>query len=404
MELLGGEGGIARFAEGQILGEAIEGYNEEQRLIQSTPACDVQDSIVVMVWSDNSSGTNQIWSKSSTDSGATFGDSVQISDSPIAAIQPDVAINEDGVHVVWLDFQLDDPEVEDDYDSWHLFYKRDSDFDNQFEDSTFIDLNVNVLEETRDDIAWSIWEPSIVAEGEAGMILVSVEPAVVGAIFSFNGGNSWTEGIRVRGECKFPVNVNGCTLDGSAGVTWCDQSEIAGVNKDWEVYYASSSNVLNHDWTIYRKLSNDSEYSIQPTIDSDDSAKVYVAWADMEGGIFNIFFRKSPNGGLFWNLRAIPGPVAGSGGAWHPDLAFDRTTPGEAHLVWVQSDGGDGMLYYNHYNGTSWGTAGAASIPTPDGSVNRPDYAIDDGGNTFVVYTDVTESSSIVKGDQDPSN
>jgi hypothetical protein len=237
------------------------------------------------------------------------------------------------------------------------------------------------------------------------MITVSVQPSIIGAIFSFDGGTSWTDSgfVQVNDDCRFPVNVNGCSLEGSAAVTWCDQPEDLEVN-NWEVYYATSNNVLNDDWTVYKQLSSDSAYSIQPTIDSNADSSVYVAWAERDGDIFNIFFRKSTKCGSVWNNPAIPGPpVTGSGGAWQPDLAFDRTTSAQADLVWVKSTGGDGMLYYSHYSGTSWVNTGAAEIPAPDGSVNEPDFAIDDDGNTFVVYTDVTESSSIVEWDQDPS-
>jgi len=65
---------------------------------------------------------------------------------------------------------------------------------------------------------------------------------------------------------------------------------------------------------------------------------------------------------------------------------------------------GDGRLYYNFYDGSDWASSDTASVPPPDGSVFRPDFAIDDDGNTFVVWTDVTDNASIVKSDQDPSN
>jgi hypothetical protein len=178
MELLGGH---AKYAEGQILDEAVDSTLTD-RLIQLDPACDVHDTLVAVVWSDNYSGENQIWCTTSKDNGSSFGDTVRISDSPVGAIQPDVAISDSGVHVVWMDFQLEDSVAGYDYDSWHLFYKRDSDFDDDWDEETLFDLGENVLEEDHADTAWYMWEPSVLAESGSGMVIVSMQPGLIGDV------------------------------------------------------------------------------------------------------------------------------------------------------------------------------------------------------------------------------
>lgn len=364
--------------------------------------------MVAIVWSENYTGQNQIWCTTSTDHGASFSDTVQISDSPIGAIQPDVAISDSGVHVVWMDFQLEDPEDTTTYDSWHLFYKRDSDFDNVWDDedsTTFVDFGPNVMESTYNDY---MWEPSILAESRGGMVVVSMQPSVVGTRISIDGGKSWSDGVLIRGERKRPVNVDCSRLGNNAGVTWCDQTDtLNAASHNWEVFYASSDSIGKNNWPIFKRLSSDTSYSIQPTIDSDADKKVYVAWADNLTGVFRIFFRKGYNMGRVWSQTSIiPAPLGtGAGGAWQPDLVWDRMTINDAHLVWVDyTEEGRGRLYYSFYDGANWDEPDTASVPPPDGSVFRPDFAIDDDGNTFVVWTDVTDSTSIVKSDQDPSN
>jgi hypothetical protein len=311
-----------------------------------------------------------------------------------------------------MDFQLEDSTEQGDYDRWHLFYRRDSDFDDDWDEETLFDLGENVLEESHADTAWYMWEPSVLAESGSGMVIVSMQPGLIGARFSTNGGRTWPElaGVRIRGERKWPVNVNGCTLSNfSAAVTWCDQTDADNSDShNWEVYCASSDTVTNDDWYKFERLSTNGAYSIHPTIDSDADTLVYVAWVDnFDNDSFTILFRKSTDKGQNWHSHvAIPVPSrSDTVASWQPDLVFDRTTSDEAHLVWVNYiNGGDGRLYYNFYDGSSWdSTSVAASVPSPEGSVFRPDFAIDDDGNMFVAWTDVTDSSSVVKTDQDPS-
>ena len=55
-ELLGGDGGIARYAEGQVLREAIEGHSKPDGLIQRNPACDIygeEGDTGDVVWADH---------------------------------------------------------------------------------------------------------------------------------------------------------------------------------------------------------------------------------------------------------------------------------------------------------------------------------------------------------------
>ncbi|MFQ6103390.1 MAG: hypothetical protein ACE5OP_03770, partial [Candidatus Glassbacteria bacterium] len=70
---------------------------------------------------------------------------------------------------------------------------------------------------------------------------------------------------------------------------------------------------------------------------------------------------------------------------------------------WVDYSSGRGELYYGYYNGSTWTGTGPASVPPPIGTVNQPDFAIDDLGNTFLVWVDVMETKSVLGMDRDPS-
>jgi hypothetical protein len=371
----------AVYAEGQVLREAIEGYNSAERLLARRPASDIYDGKVFVVWSDNSAGVNEVYITASYDNGETFGEPVQLSMSGAAAIQPDVGIDANGVHVVWLDFREG---------VWQLLYRKSDDFGISWQPETVLFTNT-MEDETRASIG--MWEPYIIVERGAGMIAVSAQPVTIGAALSFDGGDTWDFEI-IDNAAYFPVGVNGCRLSTAAAVTWCDQAWSWGGTRNWEIFF-KRSNDYGYDWFTWRRISTNTSYSIQPNIDSNGVLRTGIAWADNQSGVFQIFFRRSINKGLTWYAPNIV--TSSPGGAWQPDLAWDRTN-GDVHLVWTDYRDGHGELYYSLCHNWVWSANERLTIS--DGTVSQPDFAIDDAGNSFVVWEDVTPVGSSVQMSQ----
>jgi len=363
------------FADGQVLGEAIIGYAGEPRLLMKDPATDVYQSNVYVTWSDNHTGHDEIYFLASYDNGETFGDTIQISSSGAAAIQPAINADDNGVHVVWLDFRQG---------LWELYYRRSEDLGSTWEDEQ--KLASNIVEDENGEGFAGMWEPHIVCERGGGMISVSAHPFTIAAMLSFDGGKTWDFELIDNGA-YFPVNVNGCRLGGKAGVTWCDQAWTWSGERNWEIYYKRSAG-MGYGWGLWRRLTNNTSYSIQPSVDSNGTRRLGIAWADNESGNFQIYFRKSYNRGKSWYGRntVSASPV----GCWQPDLAYVRDT-GEIHAVWTDYRDGHGELYYNFYTGSSWTTE--QRVTNSIGSVNMPSFAIDENGNSFAVWEQVTASS-----------
>lgn len=367
------------YAEGQVLREAIDGYSQADRLLMKDPASDIYEGMVFVVWSDNSSGANEVYLVASYDNGASFGDTVLLSASGVAAIQPDVAIDADGVYVVWLDFRAG---------IWQLFFRKSDDFGTTWQPETV--LASNIMEDASGAGSAAMWEPFIVVERGGGMIAVSAQPVSIGALLSFDGGDSWDFELIDNGG-YFPVNVNGCRLGSYAAVTWCDQAWDWSGSRNWEVFFKRSES-MGYDWLTWRRLSWNTSYSIQPNIDSNGNKKLAIAWADNQSGAFQIFFRQSLNKGNSWFSKDIV--TSSPEGAWQPDLAWER--PGNnVHLVWNDYRDGHGELYYSLYNGSTWSAAERLTVTS--GTVNQPDFAIDDDGNTFLVWEEITASGSSVQ-------
>jgi hypothetical protein len=373
------------FARGQVLWEAVNGYSKQQRrLIMKEPVTDVDDDWVVMTWSDNHSGNDEIYYSASNDYGQSFRDTVQLSNSGVAAIQPSVTIDGDKVHAVWLDFKTN---------KWELLYKRSTNSGDEWEDEvTLFSSVVEVWDEEvrRETMAVWLWDPSILFEQDEGMITFTQQQDSIAVLRSSDGGVSW-DTLTIDNYTLFPANANSCLLSPYDASVWCDQNQGQNYNY-WEIYFKRPG----YDKKI---LSTTSSYSIQPSISSDGVNDIGVTWADNDNFNFQIIFRESLDRGESWSDKVV---VSNSmEGAWQPDLAWDPLT-GKIHLVWTDYRDGHGELYYSLYDHGIWSIEQRLTN-TLDGSVNLPQIAIDANGNTIVAWEVITmDTTYIMVGDPIP--
>jgi hypothetical protein len=92
----------------------------------TAPAVAVSGDNVYVVWSDNSPGNFEILYRRSTDGGETFGDTVNLSITAGDSSAPAVAVSGDNVYVVWSDNSLGNLDI---------FYRRSTDGGANFGDT-----------------------------------------------------------------------------------------------------------------------------------------------------------------------------------------------------------------------------------------------------------------------------
>ncbi len=366
------------YSRGQVLREAVTGYGEKkERRIMKEPAIDVDDNRVFVTWSDNRTGSDEIYCITSNDYGQTFGDTVQLSTSNAMAIQPSVAVDGENVHVVWLDFKNDE---------WELLYMNSTDSGYHWEPEITLESSVEEIfnEETqRETMSRWLWNPSILFEGDEGAITFTKQNDSLAILRTSDGGSSWNPST-IASNTEYPANLNGCLIGFDVGTVWCDQMQEQGYN-NWEIYFSNQSG----EKTL---LSINPIYSIQPSIGSDGFNTTGVAWADNRD-CFRVYFRNSTDGGTSWSPKR---EVTGSDtGAWQPKLAW---IPGvdAAHLVWTDYRDGQGELYYNYYEQGTWEMERRLTH-TAEGSVNLPDIAVDDNGHVFMAWEVVTDDSVYIQ-------
>ncbi|MCX6162061.1 MAG: exo-alpha-sialidase [Ignavibacteriae bacterium] len=162
---------------------------------------------------------------------------------------------------------------------------------------------------------------------------------------SVDGGTTWSEDLRLSntaGQSWMPaVAVSGSVVH----VAWYDST--AG---NWEIYYKRSlDGGLN--WGADTRLTNNSAISNYPTLAVSGST-VHLAWVDYRNGTGNIYYKRSANGGTSWgsDTRLTKSNYAN----YHPSLAVNGSV---LHLVFYRLVPSRYDLMYNVSNndGVKWG-------------------------------------------------
>jgi hypothetical protein len=164
-------------------------------------------------------------------------------------------------------------------------------------------------------------------------------------------------------------------------VVWCDNTP-----GNYEVYYKRSTDG-GANWSS-KRLTYNSGYSYAPTIVIDSNNYVHVIWGDETPGNYELYYRRSTDGGGTWNsVRRL---TWNSGGSEYPVIAVGSNK--HLHVVWMDdTPGGNLEIYYKKSTngGTNWTTKRLTYSP---GNSYFPHIAINTN-NIYVAYEDDTGGS-----------
>lgn len=188
---------------------------------------------------------------------------------------------------------------------------------------------------------------------------------------SIDCGLSWGEDLRLsntpRQSFMPAVAVSGSVVH----VAWYDST--AG---NWEIYYKRSIDG-GLTWGADTRLTYNSSSSINPSISVSGSI-VHLVWSDNRTKTSDIYYKRSTNGGLTWgsDTRIYKSNYSRQ----YPSIAVEGSS---VNIVWMQYViGGPEIYYTNSVNaGVSWsksetklsnssGDASVSSIAVLNGNVN----------------------------------
>jgi hypothetical protein len=193
---------------------------------------------------------------------------------------------------------------------------------------------------------------------------------------STNGGANWTT-KKLTFNSGYSASPSIATdSNDNIHVAWVD--DVSG-NQD--IYYKKSTDGgLN--WTTKRLTWNYGNSSY-PSITSDSSDSIHVTWGDNTPGNYEVFYKRSTNGGLNWTTTRL---TWNSGESWFPSIISDSS--GNLYLVWHDFTPGNYEVYYKKSTdgGATW--YGSKRITWTSGMSWNPEITTDLSGNIHVVLGD----------------
>src|ERR687889_2491893 len=291
------------------------------------PSIVLSRSNIYVMWVDFVTGNDDIFFKRSTDGGATFSDTINLSNNTGDSTDPDIASSNDGdIYVVWRD---------DSAGTEQIVYQRSNDNGDSF--GTGLSEHLTLSNNTAENI--NAIEPRIVSDKANVYVLWSqgnFDRGISDIFFkrSTDGGASFGDIINLSSNPNSRSSLpNIGVLENKIYTAWSD-----GPFNNGEVNYRRSTDGgASFDNTI--DLSNRRGDSTNPEISVNNSSSVYTVWQnqDINNKTYDIFFRGSTDrGASFGNLINLSN---NQGDSTNPDIAF--TNDGTAYIVWIDNSKGN---------------------------------------------------------------
>jgi hypothetical protein len=198
--------------------------------------------------------------------------------------------------------------------------------------------------------------------------------------------------------CFFSSQISGQTWSALKRLTWnIGSSELPSIATDsgnvihavWfdeisgnnEIFHKRSSN-SGTSWSANTRLTWNTGDSFGPSIAVDSSNQVHLVWYDLTPGNYEIFYKRSTDGGATWS--ALKRLTWNSGESQLPSIATD--TSNRVHVTWYERTSGNNEIFYKRSTdgGVTW--LGTTRLTWNGGLTFTPSIATDSGKGVHVVW------------------
>jgi len=296
----------------------------------TTKAVAANGPAVHVVWFDNRDGNQEIYYKSSVDTGLTWSGDVRLTNNASNAQTPRIVVSGNNLHCVWQDNRDGNYEV---------YYKRSTDSGATWGLDTRLTSNSN----------WSLFPTLAVSGSNVHLLWMDDRDGNRETYFkrSTDNGNTWSSDTRLSNDADWTWSPAIAAAGDTVHAVWYESD--AGGNLGKEIFYARSTNA-GATWNSAVNLTNDAGVSMGPCVGASGST-VHVAWEDNRDGNYEIYYKRSTDNGATWGtdtrLTSISGTSYGS--------SIDVSGP-NVHLVWTDERDANDEIYYKSSvdNGVSW--------------------------------------------------
>jgi hypothetical protein len=296
------------------------------------PSIAVWGNSVHIVWFDSRDGNDEIYYKRSTDGGATWGADIRLTDNLSASENPSIAVSGNNVHIAWYDNRDGNPEI---------YYKRSTDSGASWGTDTRLT-----------NAAGNSYTPSIAVSGSNVHVAWHDSRDGNEEIYykrSTDAGITWGADTRLTNAAGNSALTSIAVSGNNIHIAWQDERD-----GNWEIYYKSSADG-GITWGADTRLTNAVSDSKYPSI-AVSGNRVHVVWQDRRGGNFQIYYKRSTDGGITWaaDTRLVNSPELSQ----FPSIAASGNN---VHVAWQDNRGQyypKWEIYYKRSvdGGNTWGT------------------------------------------------
>jgi K319L-like, PKD domain len=317
-----------------------------------------------VVWEDDTTSNSYIFFARSTDGGASFATTQNLSSTLGSSWNPRIAVDNAGnINVVWIDNTSGNQDI---------FFSRSTDGGINFNGP----INLSKGAATSSN-------PQIAVDSKGGVNVVwENDDHTLGVMFVHSSDGS-----------SFPAAASNLATNTTGSVSPAIAAGTDGsVNVAWEDDFSSRAHISFRRSTdngqtfptLPMAVSNSVGNATGAQVAVDGSGNVNVVWVDDGPGNFVIMYNRLNNGSTSFSGAT---PLSGAGNAANPQVLVDAA--GNALVVW---QGNTGTVLNNDvfFARSVAGTFSATNVSANTGDSSNPFLNVDALGNVNLAWTDTT--------------
>jgi len=164
---------------------------------------------------------------------------------------------------------------------------------------------------------------------------------------STNGGTTWTTKRMTYSVANTVYSNIAVDSNNHIHVVWIDATPL-----NWEIFYRESTDG-GDTWNGAKRLTWNAGNSYYPSVAVNSSSRVNVVWSDNTPGNYEIYYKRSTDGGATWpGTKRLTWNI---GGSFHPTIAVNSTN--NIHVTWNDdSYDSNNEIYYKRSidGGATW--------------------------------------------------